>query len=70
VLEKLPSPEPDDLPAPLSRGSVWEIDAQSGRIQSSYIGSRYEIHYSGTDLDRVKKWEAEQAKATSAAEGA
>lgn len=61
VLEKLPSAEPDGLPAPLSRGSVWEIDPRSGRIQSSYVGSRYEIHYSGIDLDRVEKWQAEQA---------
>ncbi len=70
VLEKLPSAEPDALPAPLSRGSVWEIDPQTGRIRSSYIGSRYEIHYSGADRKRVEKWNAEQAKAASTAEGA
>lgn len=70
VLEKLPSAEPDQLPTPLSRGSVWEIDSRTGRIQSSYIGSRYEIHYSGVDLERAEKREAEQAKKIATAEGA
>jgi tetratricopeptide (TPR) repeat protein len=45
VLEKLPSPEPESLPPSLSRGSIWEIDGE-GRIVSSYLGARYEVHYS------------------------
>ncbi len=45
VLERLPSPEPESLPPSLSRGSIWELDDQ-GRIVSSYLGARYEVHYS------------------------
>ena len=70
VLERLPNAEPDGLPASLSRGSVWEIDPESGRIQSSYLGSRYEIHYSGSDRRRIKEWAEEDAKSIDAAEGA
>ncbi|MEM9175100.1 MAG: hypothetical protein AAGC67_07680 [Myxococcota bacterium] len=44
VIEKLPDPEPDAIPDPLRRGSVWEIEGE--RIVSSYLGSRYEVHYS------------------------
>jgi tetratricopeptide (TPR) repeat protein len=55
VLEKLPSAEPDAIPSSLSRDSVWEIDVESGRIESSYIGSRYEVHYSGGDRVRMSK---------------
>ena len=46
VLERLPSPEPDALPPPLRRGSIWEFDDED-RIVSSYLGSRYEVHFSG-----------------------
>ena len=46
VLQKLPSPEPDSMPESLRRGSVWEIDDE-GRIVSSYLGSRYEVHLVG-----------------------
>ena len=56
VLEKLPSPEPDAIPESLSRGSVWEIDPEDGRIESSYLGSRYEVHYSEGDRNRLKAW--------------
>jgi len=56
VLDRLPSAEPDQIPKSLSRGSVWEIDAESDRIQSSYLGGRYEIHYSGNDRERMKEW--------------
>lgn len=55
VLEKLPSPEPDTIPGALARGSVWEIDLETDRIQSSYIGARYEVHYSGADRRRVRE---------------
>lgn len=48
VLQKLPSPEPDSMPASLRRGSVWELDRE-GRIVSTYLGARYEVHYSGID---------------------
>jgi hypothetical protein len=56
VLEKLPSAEPDAIPESLSRHSVWQIDPEDDRIESSYIGNRYEVHYSGTDRKRMKEW--------------
>jgi tetratricopeptide (TPR) repeat protein len=56
VLEKLPSPEPDAIPRSLSRGSVWTIDPKTDRIQSSYLGSRYEVHYTALDRKRLEKW--------------
>ena len=55
ILEKLPNPEPDLIPSSLSRGSVWEIDPESDRIESSYLGNRYEVHYSGSDRERIKE---------------
>lgn len=55
VLEGLPSPEPDAIPPSLSRGSRWKIDRKSGRIVSSYLGHRYEVHYSGADPDTLRK---------------
>jgi tetratricopeptide (TPR) repeat protein len=48
VLEKLPSPEPDSMPESLRRGSIWEV-GDDGRIVSSYLGKRYEVHFSGYD---------------------
>ena len=54
VLARLPSPEPDGIPPSLSRGSVWQIDPDDGRIESSYLGSRYEVHYSDGDRKRLK----------------
>ena len=44
VLAGLPDPEPSSLPAPLRRGSKWEIHPKTGVIVSSYYGRRYEIH--------------------------
>lgn len=44
VLERLPDPEPDAIPASLRRGSAWQI--RGDRIVSSYVGTRYEVHYS------------------------
>ena len=44
VIENLPDPEPDAIPDPLRRGSFWEIEGD--RIVSSYLGARYEVHYS------------------------
>ena len=55
VLERLPSAEPDSIPPSLSRGSRWRIDRKSGRIVSSYLGHRYEVHYSGADLKTLRK---------------
>ena len=44
VIEQLPDPEPEAIPASLRRGSVWTIEGD--RIVSSYLGARYEVHYS------------------------
>jgi tetratricopeptide (TPR) repeat protein len=56
MLEKLPSPEPDAIPASLARGSKWKIDRKTKRIVSSYLGRRYEVHYSKADRARVEAW--------------
>ena len=56
VLERLPSPEPSSIPAPLARGSVWEIDPDSDRIISSYLGNRYEVHFTPFDRQRLEEW--------------
>ncbi len=56
MLEKLPSPEPDAIPASFSRGSVWKIDPKTDRIVSSYLGRRYEVHYSKFDKERLEAW--------------
>jgi hypothetical protein len=69
VLEKLPSAEPDALPPSLARGSFWEIDSSTGRIQSSYIGNRYEVHYSGLDGERKRRWAESKASEEPQAEG-
>jgi len=56
VLEELPNPEPDAMPSSLSQGSIWEIDAATGRVVSSYLGRRYEVHYTEVDRNRLKAW--------------
>ena len=52
VLERLPSAEPDSIPSSLKRGSIWELD-EGGRIVSSYLGSRYEVHFSGIEREKI-----------------
>ena len=52
VLERLPSAEPDSIPSSLKRGSIWELD-EGGRIVSSYLGSRYEVHFSGIEREEI-----------------
>ena len=56
MLEKLPSPEPDAIPASLARGSKWKLDRKTGRIVSTYLGRRYEVHYAKSDRDRLEAW--------------
>lgn len=67
MLEKLPSPEPDEIPASLARGSRWRIDPRTDRIVTSYLGRRYEVHFSQADRMRLESWR--QARST-AADGA
>jgi len=61
LLESLPSPEPDAIPASLAGESVWNIDPETDRIVSSYLGRRYEVHYSGTDRVRLEEWQKDRA---------
>jgi len=63
VIEHLPSPEPDAMPASLSRGSTWEIEAEE--IVSSYVGARYEVHYSHPDGSDSAVFEGAAADQTS-----
>ena len=69
ILAALPSAEPSALPQPLRRGARWEIDAQTGQIQSSHYGRRYRLH-----IDEVSQRErdglAERSEARSQAERA
>lgn len=61
VLAKLPDPEPSSLPASLARGSKWVINEESGRIESSYFGRRYEVHVDPTNRairDRLRTQDA------------
>ncbi|MFK7894270.1 MAG: hypothetical protein AB8G23_00445 [Myxococcota bacterium] len=55
MISVLPNPEPDSMPESLRRGSRWEIDPKTDRIISSYLGSRYEVHFSGGDEVRLGK---------------
>ncbi len=56
MISALPNPEPESLPESLRRGSRWKIDRETNRIVSSYLGGRYEVHYTGTDQERLKSW--------------
>ena len=56
MLERLPSAEPDGMPASLARGSVWELNKKDDRIESTYIGGRYEIHFHPRDRARIETW--------------
>ena len=56
MMSDLPDPEPKSLPDSLRRGSSWEIDEKTNRIVSSYLGKRYEVHYTGVDQQRLKSW--------------
>jgi hypothetical protein len=60
VLDALPDPEPSSLPAPLRRGSKWELD-EEGVIVSSYYGRRYEVHIDEHERTRKQAVEARTA---------
>lgn len=47
VIEKLPRPFPDSLPAAAARQAEWVI-GKDGRVVSTYYGTRYEVHYSAS----------------------
>ena len=67
VLRRLPSPEPDALPEVYARGSVWRIDPKTDRIVTTFVGKRYEVHFSGYDQKRLE--ERARAKARAAQDG-
>jgi len=60
VLPGFPNPEPDSLPEPLSRGSVWKLDFETDQIMSTYYDTRYELHFSGFEHERAKEWKRER----------
>jgi len=62
MLERLPSPEPDAIPTAHKRGSKWVIDPKTGRIVSSYLGRRYEVHYTKLDRIRLEEWKRARTK--------
>lgn len=62
ILEKLPSAEPDAIPPSLSRGSVWQVDPKTDRISSSYVGARYEVHFSKVDQMRHESFQSASSK--------
>lgn len=64
MLEKLPSAEPDAIPEAFARGSVWKIDRKTGRIVSTYLGRRYEVHYTGGDRARLERWQSASVRGT------
>jgi hypothetical protein len=68
VIEKIPDPEPDAMPASLSRGSVWKVDPKTDRFVSTYLGARYELHFSSADRARLGRWQREKAPAPDAEE--
>ncbi len=60
VLPVLPDAEPSSLPPALRRGSGWELDPDTGRIQSDYYGSRYEVIFNPWHRERNRRWRAER----------
>ncbi len=69
VLERLPSPEPDAIPPSLSRGSTWTIDPKTGRIVSSYLGGRYEVHFADAGRADLADWREAGASGSAKARG-
>ncbi|MEE2663928.1 MAG: hypothetical protein VX681_07395 [Myxococcota bacterium] len=65
VLQALPDAEPASLPNALRRGASWRLDAETGRIVSSYYGRRYELTVHRADADRRERWQRERSEASS-----
>ena len=68
VLVGFPSPEPDSLPAALSRGSRWLLDEKEGEIVSSFYGSRYRLHFDATSRAKANGWAAARQQGASPVE--
>ena len=69
ILTRLPSPEPDSLPAALSRQSRWVLDPEENEIISSFYGSRYRLHFDESSRAKANDWAAARKAGPSHAEG-
>lgn len=58
ILRALPPAEPSSVPMEMRRGSRWEIDPSTGRIQSTYYGHRYEVNFHPLERKRREEWRA------------
>ena len=63
VLPGLPDPEPSSVPAPLRRGSKWQLDPETGQIISSYYGRRYAVHIDAFDRRKLEAMHRDDASA-------
>ena len=52
----------------MRRGSTWELDAQTGRIVSSYYGHRYELHVDEINRKRRRQMFQQAARERAEAE--
>lgn len=66
ILSTLPSAEPGSLPPGLRRGAKWEIDQESGRLESSHYGRRYELNVHPVDRKRNEEWQSLRQRAAEA----
>lgn len=66
ILAALPSAEPRSLPQSLrlGAGAVWQLDEESGRIESSHYGRRYELSFHPLDRKRNEEWQKRREQAT------
>ena len=53
VLPALPDAEPSSLPAPLRRGSKWQLHPETGQIVSSYYDRRYTVHIDASSRQKL-----------------
>lgn len=65
ILSALPSAEPSSLPESLRRGggASWQLDEESGRIESSHYGRRYELTVHPLDRKRNEEWQKRRERA-------
>jgi hypothetical protein len=63
LLERVPAPHPH------LQGFSWSIDEKSGKIVSSFYGSRYRLHLQDADRERQREWGAQQDRIQGAEKG-
>ena len=61
VLSALPEAEPSSLPAPLRRGSTWQLDPATGQIVSSYFSHRYAVHIDSPTRQKLEAMRRDDA---------